>query len=483
MSLLLGHSREELIGRPLLDFVPAARHSDVDLVLNQLERSVAWRGVFPLSTERGELVQLDWHISPHSSPGLRLAIVSDITERLLHEQERESLLDSERAARGEAERANRLKDDFLATLSHELRTPLNAIVGWAQLLNMGGLDEASVREGLQTIERNALAQAQMISDLLEVSRITSGKVRLEVAPLQPGETIEAAISAVVPAADAKGIRILQTLDPGAGPVSGDAARLQQVLWNLLTNAVKFTPKEGKIHVTSQRINSHIEIRITDNGQGISPDLLDHVFERFRQGDASTTREHGGLGLGLAISKQLVEMHGGSIRAESAGVGKGASFVIMLPIMPVRAGITESPVERHRRSEGNQNPAPLAGVRVLVVEDDPDSRALLTRIVTGAGAVPIIADSVDQAIQKIETDRPNVLVSDLGMPGRDGFDLIREVRSRGYSFQEVPAIALTAFARPEDRRRCLLAGFQVHLTKPVDPLELTATIASLVGRTG
>jgi nitrogen-specific signal transduction histidine kinase/CheY-like chemotaxis protein len=426
-----------------------------------------------------------------------LAIVSDISDRLRLEQEREQLLLNERAARAEAERANRLKDDFLATLSHELRTPLNAIVGWSQLLRMGQLDPGEAEEGLDAIERNARAQAQMIADLLDVSRITSGKIRLEVELLNPAELIDAALSAVSPAAEAKSIRVTRELDPNAGPISGDPSRLQQVIWNLVNNAVKFTPKDGRVEVALRRLDSHVEIRVSDNGQGINPALLPSIFERFSQGDASSKREHAGLGLGLAIAKQLVEMHGGTISAESAGEGKGATFIVKLPLTPahkpaanatdqVKVGAAAPVDSTARQAEQEDNsqaadPVDLTGIRVLVVEDDADSRALLRRILTGCGAETLEASSVSQALSAIANFNPHLLISDLGMPGEDGFDLIRAVRDRGYSPQEMPAVALTALARTQDRSRALSAGFQMHMSKPVDARELTMVIGSLMGR--
>src|SRR5580704_220526 len=330
MCGILQQPRDFLVGRPILDFVPAERRDEAAEIFKRLELHGVWRGVFPLKRADGPLVYLDWSLSTYSDRNAWLAIVSDITGRLQAEREREESLVSERAARGDAERANRLKDDFLATLSHELRTPLNAIVGWAQLLKLGQLSPSDAKEAVDAIDRNAKIQAQMIADLLDVSRITSGKLSLEVEQVDPAMTVEAALSAVAPAAEAKGICLTKVLDPQAGPVAGDPARLQQVVWNLVNNAVKFTPNGGKIEVRLERVNSHIEISVADTGQGISADLLPWIFERFRQGDAPSTRVHGGLGLGLAIAKQLVEIHGGTIRAESSGEEKGAKFTVSLP---------------------------------------------------------------------------------------------------------------------------------------------------------
>ncbi len=329
MSHLLRRDGNQILGRSLLDFVAEENRPHVVAILEQLEMARTWRGNFPLISAEEDAVQLEWHMSTHS-PGLWLAIVSDISDQVRYQEERESLLLSERSARSEAEHANQLKDEFLATLSHELRNPLNNIVGWSRLLNMEGIDDESIREGLNTIESNGQALSDMITDLLDVARISSGKLRLEVAPMYPIETLEAAIRAIQPAAESKGLRVVTTLDPKAGPILGDASRLQQVFWNLLTNAIKFTPKQGRVSILLRKVASSIEINITDSGMGMTPSTLNLVFERFRQADATSTREHGGLGLGLAITKQLVELHGGSIKADSPGLGQGSTFTVESP---------------------------------------------------------------------------------------------------------------------------------------------------------
>jgi signal transduction histidine kinase/ActR/RegA family two-component response regulator len=400
--------------------------------------------------------------------------------------QRAELLKAERMAREEAEAANRIKDEFLASLSHELRTPLNAMVGWCQLLRTGKMSEEETAQGLEVIERNAHVQTQLVDDLLDVSRIVSGKLRLEVQQVNLPNIIEAAIAAVMPAATAKNIRVARNIDPAAGAVWGDPARLQQIVWNLLTNGMKFTPKGGQLVVGLARIDSHVEIRVADNGIGIAPEFLPYVFDRFRQADASTTRAHGGLGLGLAIVRQLAEMHGGNVRVESAGPGKGATFIVQLP--RVLASTIEQRSEKSNGQSNGTSSVPCTGVdlsrlRVLVVDDDPDSRNLLKRVLTECGAEVDVADSADAAIGKVAGFEPHLLVSDIGMPIRDGYDLIREIRSQGKTGRTLPAIALTAFARFEDRQRALLAGFQTHLMKPVNPSELAAVVASLAGRTG
>ncbi|HEY0010031.1 MAG TPA: PAS domain S-box protein [Tepidisphaeraceae bacterium] len=415
--------------------------------------------------------------------------IADITDRKLAEAERQALLEAEQSARAEAERASRMKDEFLATLSHELRTPLNAILGWSQILSSGTRDEADLREGLKTIERNARAQTQIIEDLLDMSRIISGKVRLDVQQVDLAAVVREAAATSKPSADAKGIRLQTVLDPHAGPVSGDPARLQQVMWNLLTNAVKFTPKGGRVQVLLQSVNSHIEVSVSDTGEGIKPEFLAHVFDRFRQADATTTRRHGGLGLGLSIVKQLVELHGGSIEVKSAGVGQGTTFTLSLPLTVIQPE-PDSDVERHHPR--TSQPAgvlldgcvQIAGLKILVVDDEADARALVKRLLEDCDAQVIVAGTAAEAIERVRTEKPDVLVCDIGMPGEDGYSLIRRVRALGSEQGgQVPAAALTAYARAEDRVKAILAGFQMHLAKPVEPAELIATVAGLAGRTG
>ncbi len=485
MCDILQAPREAIVSRSLMDFALPERRDEAVEIFQRLESDGTWRGVFPLRAKSGATVFLDWNLSQHSAPDRWLAVVSDISARLAIEREREELLISERAARTDAERANRLKDDFLATLSHELRTPLNAIVGWAQLLKLGQLDSTESQNAVEAIDRNAKAQAQMIADLLDVARISSGKIRLDVQPVDPTAVVEAALEAVMPAIEAKDIRLTKAIDSQATPVNGDPGRLQQVVWNLVSNAVKFTPRGGSIEITLERSDSLIALSVTDNGQGISDELLPKIFDRFSQGDASTTRNEGGLGLGLAIAKQIVELHGGTIDVESPGKGKGATFRVFLPLASGKAQSERSSVRQGRTSRVSleDTHARLNGVRVLIVDDDADARRLTKRVLSDFGAEPQVADGVSEALSALDAFDPHVLVSDLGMPMLDGFHLIREVRARGYSFQRLPAIALTAFARSEDRQKALLAGFQLHLVKPVDAAELSAAIAALIGRTG
>jgi PAS domain S-box-containing protein len=398
-------------------------------------------------------------------------------------EERKSLLESERAARTAAERLSDIKDEFLATLSHELRTPLNAILGWTHVLRSGRGPE-DLAKGLDTIERNARVQTQLIEDLLDMSRITSGKLRLDIQPLRPANFVEAAVDTLRPAANAKGIKLQTALDPVAGPIAGDPGRLQQVISNLLSNAIKFTPKGGRVQVLLSRVNSHIEITVADTGVGIRPDLIAHLFERFRQADTSTTRNHGGLGLGLSIVKSLVELHGGTISLTSAGEGQGTTAAVQLPLLVAQED-TRAGDRLHPGGAGRAVPVipgELAGVSVLVVDDSADARDLVRRILEDCAAEVTTAANANEALEIIARNPPDVLVSDVGMPEEDGYELLARVRAlppdRG---GRVPAIALTAFARSEDRTRALRAGFVVHVAKPVDPAELIATVASVARR--
>jgi len=387
-------------------------------------------------------------------------------------EERKILLDSERHARAEAERNSQMKDEFLATLSHELRTPLTAILGWAQVLRRGSRDQADLHRGLQTIERNARAQAQLIEDLLDMSSIASGKVRLEMLALSPSAIVAAAIDTVRPAAEAKQIQIVQDFEAAPGMVAGDANRLQQIIWNLLSNALKFTPAGGRIEVRIRREGDQIAITVRDSGIGIAPDFLAHVFERFRQADATTTRQHGGLGLGLAIVKHLVEQHGGTVAAASEGVGHGACFTVRLPR---RRGANEplgSAIGRRRAAAHD-----LSGLQVLVVDDEDDARELIKRILADCNADVLTAATATEALSLLQHARPDLMVSDLGMPEVDGYGLLDRIRALGPSRGgDLPAIALTAFARSEDRIKALSSGFLAHIAKPVEPNELIAKVA-------
>ncbi len=398
------------------------------------------------------------------------------------EEQRRGLLERERAAREEAEAANRSKDEFVATLSHELRTPLNAILGWTRMLRAGQLEAVSQTRALESIERNTRAQAQLVEDLLDLSRIITGKLRLDVRSVELSAVVAAAVDGARPAAEAKGIRLQTMLDPRAAPISGDPDRLQQVVWNLLNNAVKFTPLGGTVQVRLERINSHVEIIVADSGVGIAADLLPYVFDRFRQGDRSAAKG-AGLGLGLAIARTLVELHGGSIDATSDGPQHGATFRIKLPLGAVQPA--RGAAEGHPTAATGLLPAALPRlpeVDLLVVEDDDDGREMVEQILVHAGARVRTAASADEAHALARVMRPAAIISDIEMPGENGYAFITRLRQEpGFSAREVPAVALTANARVEDRIKALAAGFQMHVPKPVEPAELIAVVAALVAR--
>ncbi len=385
--------------------------------------------------------------------------------------------ESERAARSEAERLSHMKDEFLAMLSHELRTPLNAILGWSTLLRRPDVKQQDLQRGLETIDRNVRAQTQIVNDLLDMSRIVSGKIQLEVQALSLQDVIDNAIETVRPSANAKRIRLQATSDPRVGTQRGDPNRMQQVLWNLLSNAVKFTPSGGRIQVSLRRVNSHVEIVVEDSGVGIPADFLPYVFDRFRQADPSRTRQYGGLGLGLSIVKTLVELHGGSVHVTSPGENQGSTFTVTLPCLPVPEEESAQNEDAVSEPLGSLAAPRLDGVRVLVVDDEPDGRSLIARILDGSGAQATCVATARQALDLLQRNRYDVLLSDIGMPAIDGYELIQRIRQLDSG--RVPAIALTAYARAEDRQRSLLAGYHMHLSKPIEPAELVAGIASLL----
>jgi signal transduction histidine kinase/ActR/RegA family two-component response regulator len=407
-----------------------------------------------------------------------------INELKRSEEEREKILLREQSARSEAEAANRIKDEFLATLSHELRTPLTAIIGWAGLLRSEDFDGELKQQALDTVERNARAQAQLIDDLLDVSRIISGKLLLDVKEVSLETVVANAINVVRPAADAKGISLSYDLNSERNLISGDAARLQQIAWNLLLNAVKFTPEGGAVRVRLGRAGSHLKLSVSDTGKGIAAEFLPYVFERFRQADSTTTRNFGGLGLGLAIVRHLVELHGGTVHVESAGEGKGATFSVTFPVLAVTHEVRnhEAPYYTHRDSRVLNTRLKLEGLKVLVVDDEPDTRHVISAVIKKSGAEVKTCASAHEAFEALIEWKPDVLMSDIGMPGEDGYSLIKKVRAlsaeRG---GQTPAAALTAYARDEDRERALAAGYQMHVAKPIGTRELIATIAGLAGR--
>ena len=481
---IFGYTSEEMVGRSILTIIPKARQSEEDRILAALRRGdrvdhfdtirIAKDGhEIPVSLTISPIRNSDGHVIGASK------IARDISDRRQAEAEREQLMESERVARMAAERANRSKDEFLATLSHELRTPLNAMLGWSQLMRTTPMDGSEITRALSAIERNVRLQSQLVDDLLDMSRIASGKMRIEIQRVNLLSVIESALETARPAAAAKDIRLQPSLDPSAGPINGDPVRLEQVIWNLLANAVKFTPKGGTVQVVLERVNSHVEIRVTDTGLGLAPEFLPHVFDRFRQAESSTTRPFGGLGIGLAIVKHIVELHGGVATASSPGLGQGSTFGVCLPIAAAHAD-EGAPSEEGETLPGR--PGDLTGVHVLVVDDDPDALAVMRRLFEAAHAEVLTAESASDALLIIDMTIPDIVISDIGMAGEDGYSLIRKIRAlppeRG---GRVPAIALTAFARAEDRRRAMLAGFHVHFSKPVETVELRAAVATLVGR--
>jgi signal transduction histidine kinase/ActR/RegA family two-component response regulator len=408
----------------------------------------------------------------------------DITERKRAEGERSLLLERERKARADAEAANRLKDEFLATVSHELRTPLTAILGWSRLLSARKMQPERLAHALGVIERNAQVQRALVEDLLDVSSIITGKLRLEVQPVDLADVVDRAIETVRPAAQAKEIRLLRTLDVGGGELAGDPNRLRQVVWNLLSNAIKFTPRGGQVVVRLDAADGYRLLEVRDTGEGIAPAFIPHLFERFRQADSSPTRVHGGLGLGLAIVRHVVELHGGRVRAESEGVGQGTRFVVELPISKAVQPVAEEDDPEDSVPPGPVPPPDLTGVRVLVVEDKPDAREVLVAALEQYGANVIAAASASEALDTLERFEPRVLVSDIGMPGEDGYSLLRQVRALSREeLCRVPVVALTGFAGPAERARALDAGFQSHVAKPVDPLALAKVVSRLARSVG
>lgn len=476
---IFGYVAEEMIGQSVLKLVPTDRKEEEPKILQRLRRS---ERVDHFETVRvrkdGQHIDVSLTISPVKDATGKVVgaskIARDITELKRAAVEREQLLESERLARSQAEHANRMKDEFLATISHELRTPLNAIVGWTEVLKSGPNSPEDLAEGLAVIERNAQVQAQLIDDLLDLGRISSGKMTLSIEPVDIAAIVRDAIAAVQHAADQKQIAIKAVLNEHHGHMTGDVKRLRQVVWNVLNNAIKFTPNHGRVLVTLSRVNSHIDLVVIDTGRGIPAEFLPHVFERFRQGDASITRQHGGLGIGLALVKQLVELHAGSVHAASPGVGQGATFTISLPITAAHMEMRPAPAPASPLADAD---ADLAGIRVLAIDDDRDSLEVLRRILSGRNADVQTASSAEQAFELFRAAPPDVILSDIGMPGQDGYELIRRIRQLPGG-AGVPAAALTALARSEDRMRALRAGFQTHISKPVAAGELVAVVRSL-----
>jgi len=498
-----GRRSKDVLGKNLLELYP-------DLIERGLDASYkdALSGQVRLLSQRfhGYLLPMgatEFKEYPHMQQSVRisplsregkvvgtLTIIDDVTERVAREVElqsqieiRSKLLASEKSARKESEEANRLKDEFLATISHELRTPLTAIVGWATLLRSGDLDATAAARAAEIIYRNAHSQTQLISDLLDVARIISNKLLLTLTSVDLPSVIQLTLEAVTPEAESKGVRIESTIEPEFPAISGDADRLQQIIWNLLSNAIKFTPAGGTVHVRLRRVVSEAEISITDSGIGIDPQFLPHVFDRFRQANSATTRAHGGLGLGLSIVRELVELHEGSAQVHSEGHGKGATFIIRLPI----AGPKSTSEKTHSagisdKLAGLGSQTSLDGLKILVVDDEQDTRDFVRAVLEKCGSEVTTASSAAEALGAFEAQHPDFLISDVGMPGEDGYWLIGRVRAlRADQGGQIPALALTAYARTADRLRVLRSGFQIHLPKPVEPTELIVAVASLAGR--
>jgi PAS domain S-box-containing protein len=479
---IFGYSADEMIGTPIMRLIPPDRHEEEQEILSRIRRG---EHVDHFETIRlakdGRQLNIWVTISPiKDSTGHVVGaskVARDVTAWKKAREETE-------IARLEAERANRVKDEFLAMLSHELRTPLNAVLGWTNILRLKMASGEELKQGLDVIERNARAQSQLVEDLLDMSRIISGKIHLEPQEVDLCSVLNDSIETLRTAADGKGVRLNNAVRPFAVLISGDPNRLRQVFWNLLHNAIKFTPKDGKVEVRLEHAQSHVTVSLIDSGEGIAPELLPYVFDRFQQADTSTTRRHGGLGLGLSIVKHLVELHGGHVRVTSSGVGKGTTFTVELPLLGVD-------VEREKE-RGNAEPLlpqsqiaqniSLSHVHVLVVDDDVDSRELVKKLLEMAGARVSLADSAAEAMQRIRASRPDVIICDIGMQGEDGFSFVQRLRALEKSQERaLPALALSGYARSEDRTKAIFSGFQSYLAKPVEPLELLATVRSLAGK--
>jgi len=472
---IFGYSAEEMIGYSIVQLLPPDRLDEETEILTRLQRGERVEHYETVRRRKdSSLVDVSLTISPIRDVTGAIVGASKIARDITDQKE---ALRKLAQANEQLKRADQMKAEFLATLSHELRTPLNAILGWVQILKDAATPD-DLAEGLPIIERNVRAQAQLIEDLLDMSRIEAGKVSLDIQPVDLTDIVSASIASVRPAALGKEIRLTTAFSSIGGIVLGDKNRLQQVVWNLLINAVKFTPKGGRVQVAIERSNSHVDLSVTDTGQGIAPEFLGQVFDRFRQADASTTRQHGGLGLGLSIVRSLIELHGGGVRVTSGGVGLGATFTISLPLQSVRHE-SRALAENERNSALDQSvmEADLSGIKVLVVDDETDSARIVKRILGQKGAEVCAVSSMEEALAEFSRFAPHVILSDIGMPGHDGYELIARLRELPGG-RTVPAVALTALARSEDRTRALRAGFQLHVPKPVDSVELIAVVRNL-----
>jgi PAS domain S-box-containing protein len=484
MLHILRRERGELLGRTVESLVPTEWQALARERFSSRGGDTAWRGEFPLLRADGNVVPLEWSISVQVDPGVRVATAIDVSERYVLERRRRDVLEREQAARVVAERHSRTKDDFIAVLSHELRTPLNAIVGWVHILKRRGITPEGLR-GIEAIERNAKTQARIISDILDVSRINSGKLRLDREWADMQELIASAIESLAGSLVERRIEVDADLGGASQPAWLDPARYQQIFWNLMTNAIKFSPEGGRVQVTLKCEGGRLELEVRDFGQGIKPDFVPHLFDRFTQSDAPGNRSHGGLGLGLSIVKHLVDLHGGTVSAHSDGVGTGTTMRVVLPVEPPSHAVVDEP----ETEAGGLEPATesdvqaLQGVRVLLVEDDREACEMMTLVLADRGAVVRTAFDFDMALAALAQEQPDALVSDIGLPGRDGYELLRRVRQleAAQGAPRLPAIALTAFSRPEDRRKALDAGYDMHLTKPLRPHQLLEAIAACCRR--
>jgi PAS domain S-box-containing protein len=479
---LLGYNDAELVGETPAIHLGAEAFEDV---LKALLKDGEYKAEVLSRTKSGEpkLIELSAFTMRDEAgqPVCFVTIKRDVTQRKRTEEESNELIQRERAARAEAEKANRLKDEFLATLSHELRTPLNAVIGWSRMLGSGRLDREDAQHALEVIERNAWAQKQIIEDILDVSRVITGKLQLNLGAVDLVAIVDAALDAVRPAMEAKEIKIETVIDSSLRMISGDIDRLQQVVWNILSNAAKFTPTGGQVEILVNQTPTHVQIQVTDSGPGIDPAFLPHVFERFRQADGSTTRTHGGLGLGLAIVRHLVELHGGTIGAENNSEGTGAIFTVRLPLPSGELRLDAAAAASVFRDQEAPN---LDGLRILLVDDEPDTLDLINvELAQHGGNVTAVTGSAE-ALSLLAESEFDVLISDIGMPDMDGYELIREIRKRESGTDvRLPAVALTAYARIQDRMRAVLAGYSTHIAKPVEASELITVVASLAGRLG
>jgi PAS domain S-box-containing protein len=471
---LTGYASEELVGQPLTFSLASASLSLEDLVKTAANDTGRSSLQLRFRKKDGSTAEFEWEIARENISATRVLVATDVTQRFRNEEARENLLASERAARADAERSNRSKEEFLATLSHELRNPLHAIVGWATILNrIPDLPEPVVR-GLQSIERNSKVQARMISDILDYAGISFGRIRCVPENIDPYPAVRAAVEVNAAIAQSSDVRIDTSYENVQLRIDADPARLQQIVLNLLTNAVKFSVKGGAVQLSAGRAENSFYVVVSDQGKGIEPQFLPRIFERFSQQDGTTTKAHGGLGLGLAIVKQLVELHGGTVEASSEGKGRGASFKVLIPLSNAEDPLEVSATRLPRLKD-------FSNVTVLIVDDDADSRALTARVLSDVGATVREAHSADSGLASVASCKPSILISDIGMSNLDGYQLLRALRDAGHDESSLPAIALTAYSRMEDRAQALAAGFQEHLVKPLDPQLLIATVASLCSR--